>query len=654
MPELSHVQPDNELPAGIQAQRFRQRYNLIALLISLIIITTSWMLQANLFHRYEAEARQELLERAQLAATLLNRGDLEILLQQSGCNPPSGPARTPFAEINWHLQRVRLSQPDIKCVYLVAVRNGQVQLLAISAPENPSEYQPPGYQTAALQIKEALLTGRPEVAVRLGDSRVFSLVPVRGSNSRVLCLLGIDLDSKAWPKAPAPYRSPAAAITIVALLFLFASLRYRHQVLDRRAVYLATHDPLTNLPNRQALAAKLNTIRYHTTQVQNCLLLIDIDNFQLVNDTMLHGVGDRVLVKLSRFIRRKLDRSGFLARMGGDEFAILLEGASLDQARTTAEMLRREVERTTFRIDDFAVELTISIGVAETDPLLDVHEALSLADTALCQAKERGKNQVAHCEYPTRLTISGLSQTRQTISLIKEALRQERFVAHFQPIKEITGKLVSYELLLRMSDPSSDRLIYPGDFIPVAEHYGLSPEIDHWVLRAAIKALQEHHEIKVFINLSPTCISNPRLGEKMFEEILSSGIEPWRIGFEITETAALKDLKQTLGWIEKFRSAGCKFALDDFGTEYSTFSSLQKLPLDYLKIDGSFITSIDENGTGSIIQAMTTMAHALGMKTIAEWVENDRTMKKLEGMGVDCCQGFYLGKPGPLQPSLNR
>ena len=232
--------------------------------------------------------------------------------------------------------------------------------------------------------------------------------------------------------------------------------------------------------------------------------------------------------------------------------------------------------------------------------------------------------------------------------LIKNALRENRLVLFFQPVFSVAhGKIIHHEALVRLQEKTGE-LIMPGRFIPVAERFGMMPQIDRWVIKASIKALLQYEDLKLFINLSGASLGDEKLLEQVELEICESGLDSSRIGFEITETSAVKDLIQADKWIRHIKGLGCNFALDDFGIGFSSFSYLRMLPVDYLKIDGSFINNIDTDPNyRAIVKAMNEVAHALNKKTIAEFVENENVLNLLSEIGVDYAQGYHLGKPSP-------
>jgi len=444
-----------------------------------------------------------------------------------------------------------------------------------------------------------------------------------------------------------PLRSPAGAVTGV--IFGTRDITERKRA-EESLQYLAMHDPLTNIPNRYLLEEMLQqAVERAKRGVHSALLFIDLDNFKMVNDTYGHVVGDELLVTVAHTLKSNLRSADFVARFGGDEFAVLVEGVTSEQAETVAEKLRNLTDQTEMLLGAYNAKftLTISIGMIMVDGTADSRKLLALADNALYTAKERGRNRVVLAQ-PDEDIAEALSKTNQTVGLIRSALKENRFTLFFQPVFSFTtGQIIHYEALLRLRREDG-AIILPGGFIPVAERFGLMAQLDRWVIEAAFKTLRENPDLNLFINLSGNSLGDDTLLDLVESLIRNSSTNPSRIGFEITETTAVKDLAQAERWIQRIKALGCKFALDDFGIGFSSFSYLRTLPVDYLKIDGSFVKNIDsDDNHRAIVQAMNSVSHTLGKKTIAEFVENEKIVGILKEMGVDYGQGYHLGKPAP-------
>jgi diguanylate cyclase (GGDEF)-like protein/PAS domain S-box-containing protein len=421
--------------------------------------------------------------------------------------------------------------------------------------------------------------------------------------------------------------------------------------------HLATHDALTNIPNRYSVTEPLTrAVAKAKRGEQSAFLFIDIDDFRLVNDTLGHATGDELLFTLAILLKQNLREGDLLARFGGDEFCVLLEGVTGDEASIVADKLRRIVDQEEMYLEKHkcCIDLSISIGVVMVDGTLDAQKVLFYADNALYQAKENGKNRVTFLK-PDEVTEERFSETNRMISLIKSALKNDFFTLFFQPVIRVSdGMIVHHEMLLRLQDPGGE-IIQPNRFIPVAERFGLMPQVDRWVVISALSSLKKFPDLEPFINISGASLGDETLLEFIEKSIIESGVEPSRIGFEITETTAVKDMARAKRWIHRLKNLGCRFALDDFGIGFSSFSYLRLLPVDYLKIDGSYIRDMDKDSTHkSLVKAINAVAHALGKKTIAEFVENEEIMKSLSDLDIDFGQGYYLGRPIPSPVGLKQ
>ncbi len=442
-----------------------------------------------------------------------------------------------------------------------------------------------------------------------------------------------------------PVRNPQGEMTHFIAIKQDVTERRRH---EEQVRYLAMHDPLTDLPNRRALEDTLQRMVDRSRRGRRgALLIMDLDNFKLVNDTLGHPAGDQLLITLANLLRRTLRPDDFLARLGGDEFAVVLEDVSLPQARATAERLRSEVNEFCFHLGGHTFDLGISIGIAPLDGRLDLPAAQSLADSAMYAAKDQGKNRIV--VYPTwSKAETKLAEASQWATRIKDALRQGRFVLHFQPVVRLaTGQAEHAEVLVRMQDADGG-LIQPGAFIPAAERFGLMPQVDRWVLEKSLHLLQADPDLRLFVNLSGASLGDDSLLDLIEKQIRASGVAPGRLAFEITETAAVTDLLRAQQWMGRLCELGCHFALDDFGMGFSSFSYLRALPADYVKIDGSFIRNLDTDPTNrALVQAIKAVAQALGKEVIAEWVESESVAEVLRQLGVEYAQGHRWGVASP-------
>lgn len=420
---------------------------------------------------------------------------------------------------------------------------------------------------------------------------------------------------------------------------------------EERIRYLALHDPLTDLPNRRSLEASLERIIARARRgTLSTLLLIDLDNFKVVNDSTGHPSGDQVLVDLARLLSSDLRPGDEVARLGGDEFVILLEGIPTEVGRLTAERLRKLIDAHRFRVAEKVFALTISVGVVPVDGTLDTPAVLSVADAALYTAKDKGRNRVVVFDSAA-WRRTGVSEAGTWASRVKEAIRDDRLVLLFQPIVRIdSGRAAHFEALLRLPGDGDD-LVSPARFLPAAERFGLMPELDRWVIRKVLGILRERSGIELFVNISGASLGHEGLVGEIEDLVRESGVAPGRLAFEITETTAVSDIGAVTEWIRRLRDLGCRFALDDFGIGFSSFGYLQSLPADFVKIDGSFIRDLEVNAANrALVKAIDTVAHTLGKETIAESVESLAAIPLLRELGVEFAQGYALGRPSRELP----
>lgn len=431
--------------------------------------------------------------------------------------------------------------------------------------------------------------------------------------------------------------------------------RFEDQLLD-----LANHDPLTGLFNRrrfnEEIERQLSTARRYG--MTGALLFLDLDQFKDVNDSRGHRAGDDLLVALARLLRERLRETDVIARLGGDEFAVLLPHTDETEAGLVAQSLLDAIRGETFTIAGSPFGVTASIGVA----LFPAHastasELLSSADLAMYEAKERGRNRISvfaqELDWQARIESRIGWQHR-----IREALEHDRFVLHAQPILDLqTGSVSQYELLIRAAEVDGE-LVLPGVFLGIAERSGLIQDIDRWVVQRAIKTLAElaaaGRDARVEVNLSAKAFSDRGLLPLIQGSLASAGVEPARLVLEVTETAAIANIDEAREFIETLRAIGCRFALDDFGVGFSSFAHLKYLPVDYLKIDGSFIRELSQSEVDQhLVRAIVEVARSLGKQTIAEFVNDDETVLLLQKYGVDFAQGFHIGRPQPLDEAIS-
>jgi len=417
--------------------------------------------------------------------------------------------------------------------------------------------------------------------------------------------------------------------------------------LNRRLSYHASHDILTGLVNRREfenrLERALKSAKARETSYALCYL--DLDQFKIVNDSCGHSAGGALL-------KSKIRWRDTLARLGGDEFGVLLESCSLDEAMQTAEALRVAIGEYKFMWDDRSFRLGVSIGVvpisADNE---DVAALLSAADSACAAAKEAGRNRI-HSFQENDIDLMRRRREMQWAARINNALEENRFELFRQTIQPLQADEngAHYEILLRMRDENGG-IISPGLFIEAAERYGITPNIDRWVIRSAFRWLVSEADERERLALCSINLSGQSLGDEKFlpfvvDQFQMSGLDATKICFEITETAAIASYSQANRFINALKELGCKFALDDFGTGLSSFGYLKHFPVDFLKIDGSFVKEILHDPIDrEMVRSINEIGHLTGKQTIAEFAENEEIITMLRGMGVDYAQGYGVSEP---------
>jgi diguanylate cyclase (GGDEF)-like protein/PAS domain S-box-containing protein len=455
----------------------------------------------------------------------------------------------------------------------------------------------------------------------------------------------------------APIFDEQAQLTGTALVF--------HDVTELRGLaremsYQAAHDMLTGLVNRREFEmrteAAIQTARREG--LTHALCYLDIDQFKVVNDTCGHVAGDELIKQLAGRLQGRIRESDTLARLGGDEFGVLLEACPQSKAVEIAEELRELVRSHRYEWEGHRFDLSVSIGVvAITKDGGGLAELLSAADSACYVAKDQGRNRVHVFDSEDTALLEHHSHMRW-VPRLQGALDEDRFELYCQriaPMAPVEGKVDYHEILVRMREDG--QLVAPGMFIAAAERYHLMPAIDRWVVRRALQMLAGRArwaERDLFaINLSGHTLSDESFLEFVIDELEHAGIEPRRLCFEITETAAVANLRSAQHFIHTLRRHGCAFALDDFGSGLSSFAYLKRLPVDYLKIDGRFVKDIvSDTMDHAMVEAINQLGHIVGVSTIAEFVENAEILAHLERLGVDYAQGFGVHKPEPLERFL--
>ncbi|MBD1598832.1 EAL domain-containing protein [Pseudomonas typographi] len=425
----------------------------------------------------------------------------------------------------------------------------------------------------------------------------------------------------------------------------------------------ATHDALTGLANRREFEFRLEQALngLNDSGTRHALLFLDLDQFKLVNDTCGHAAGDELLRHICALLQSGLGGGDTLARLGGDEFGVLLEHCAPQVAERTAEQLREAVQNLHFVWKGRPFMTTLSVGLVHLhQPPTTLEEALRVADLACYMAKEKGRNRVqVYHEDDTELTVRFGEMA--WVQRLRLALEEDRFCLYAQEIASIgglptaSGHASHVEVLVRLQDESG-RIILPNSFIPAAERYGLMPSLDRWVVQNVFKVLRQCLDeggdqplAMCAINLSGASIGDDEFLDFIREQLYRYDIPAQLICFEITETSAIANLASAIGFINELKDLGCLFSLDDFCAGMSSFAYLKHLPVDFLKIDGSFVKDmLDDPINRAMVEVINHIGHVMGKRTIAEFVESPLIEQALVEIGVDYAQGYLIERPLPF------
>jgi len=430
----------------------------------------------------------------------------------------------------------------------------------------------------------------------------------------------------------------------------------------RQLSYQATHDDMTGLVNRREFEERLEAVLTQAKQdnSSHAMAYLDLDQFKIVNDTCGHAAGDELLKQLGNELQYIMRDDDTLARLGGDEFGILITNIQPKQAIRRIEELHKSIGMFRFVWEDKIFEVGVSIGlVSITKDSGVMSDVMSAADSACFVAKDSGRNRV-HVYQADDKEIEKRQGEMQWLQKITKAFEDQRFMLYYQPIKPLSksGKEsgMHYELLLRMLDDDG-RPVLPTGFIAAAERYQLIQTIDKWVVRSTLQALENSEVIRELgkstcaINLSGQSFSDEKFLNFVIGEINDSSVDPERICFEVTETAAIANLNHAMKFINNLSKLGCKFSLDDFGRGFSSFGYLKDLPVNYLKIDGSFVRDLAHDPIDyAMVEAINQIGHVMGVATIAEHVQTEAALNLLNDLGVDFVQGSVIAEPKPIMP----
>lgn len=434
-----------------------------------------------------------------------------------------------------------------------------------------------------------------------------------------------------------------------------------HQIMDISArkqfegqlEYLADHDPLTGLFNRRRFTQELSRQLAYARRYggDGVVAMLDLDHLKEINDTQGHGAGDDAIVATAQLLRDRLRGTDVVARLGGDEFAVVLAHTDEAHAQALLQDLRGAVrEDSGVRVRP-GKPLSVSVGMVSfgDDPKLGGADLLVLADVALYQAKAQGGDACVVYDPAIEVSPGARVARRGWAWRIRDALNNDTFVLHHQPIVNLaTGEISQCEALLRLC--ADDELVLPGNFLYTAERFGLARDIDRWVIRHALNNPPADPGRTLAINLSGDSVTDPEIAAFIEHEVAVAGRDPASIVFEVTETAAIANMDRARAFITRISDLGCQISLDDFGAGFGSFFYLKYLPLDFVKIDGEFIRNLPASRTDQILlEAIVAMAHGLGKQTIAEHVQDAPTVEILRRIGVDHAQGYHFGGAAPTQ-----
>ena len=422
--------------------------------------------------------------------------------------------------------------------------------------------------------------------------------------------------------------------------------------------YLARHDTLTGLYNRNVFNKKLNSVVNKTGS--HALFFLDLDQFKVVNDTAGHLAGDEMIKQIAEILLNTIESQGTLARLGGDEFGYIMEDCSKVQAKNKAKQFLSLIDKFHFRWDKKLFTVSVSVGLVIIDPKTNNSvDAFKNADIACYIAKNAGRNQYHIYTKGLSDDLSKHNKELKWLPKITKALESNQFELYVQPIKRVNplADHCNYEILIRLND--GNNIINPETFLPPAERYNLITKIDCWVIQHAFNWLSNNiknfdPQVRFSINISGHSLGKENVLNLIIKSFETSVITGKNICFEVTETTAISNFSSANQFIRKLKKYGCLFSLDDFGSGLSSLSYLKNMNFDILKVDGSFIRDLlDDPLNEEMVKSINNIGHIMGMKTIAEYVESQGVYDKLVDLGFDGLQGFYIGKPVPIDNLIN-
>ncbi len=513
--------------------------------------------------------------------------------------------------------------------------------------------------------------GKPLAEIcSLVDERTMQVLPARlaqalhdnqprPSSGHEVALMRRDGTSMAIEESAAPLLDRHGAVIGGVMVFRDVTATRR---MAQRITWAATHDSLTGLVNRREFESRVEAalLSARNSNVHHVLCYLDLDQFKVVNDSCGHAAGDAMLKQLAGLLQTRLRESDTLARLGGDEFGVLLQGCALDRAQLIAADLLAAVRDHRFPWQGKAFAVGVSIGLVAINSATGSRaDVFSAADTACYTAKEQGRNRV--CVFQS--SDADMAQRRTDMgwaARLTQALEDERLVLHYQPylaLGEHSAGGQHIEILLRLIDEDG-KLVAPGSFIPAAERYNIMPAIDRWVVKTVFARYRDllaqmGTPLTCAINLSGTTLNSDGILAFIREQSEQHRLPPDAICFEITETAAINNIRHATQFMRELKALGFCFALDDFGIGTSSLAYLKTLPVDYLKIDGSFVRNIVTDPIDrAMADTINRVGHIMGLQTVGEFAESAAVINELRALGVDFAQGYGVQRPQALPPPL--
>ena len=625
--------------------------------IGLLMLTGRNLLTEEKIYQRTAELNEEVKHRKDVAALLaVENKSLEMITQDFS-------TRQVLDSITLGINEII---PDTHSSILLLSSDGQ-HLEHGSAPSLPAEYVEAidgvkigpnvgSCGTAAYVNKQVIVSdiandplweNYKEIALK-HDLKACWSTPITVLDGKVLGTFALYFNT---PKEP-----DSSSIELTRRMANIAAIAILRKQSEEQLIYNATHDALTELVNRREFERRalrlLDSVK--RDKQHHALCFMDLDQFKVVNDSCGHAAGDEMLRQITSALQQVVRKRDTLARMGGDEFSVLMEHCSLEQAQRLADELHRVIQDYVFLWEGQSFRVGVSIGlVAITEAVPNLTELLKEADAACYMAKDTGRNRI-HVYHPEDAEIALRHGEMQWVSKLNQALVENRFCLYAQTIVPLNGGSEKhYELLIRMID-ENQKIIPPGAFLPAAERYNVVSKIDLWVIEQTFSLLGDNPAFVdqinfVAINLSGQSLADQNVLNFLKNQLDSTGIDGRKICFEITETAAISNIGMVTKLISELKQKGCRFALDDFGSGLSSFGYLKSLSVDYLKIDGMFVKDIiDDPIDHAMVRSINDIGQIMGMQTIAKFVENDEIKGMLREIGVNYAQGYGVGKPIPF------